>query len=244
MDPLLTRFGRRIRSLRGEKGWTLAELADAAGLSVRFLGEVEAGRGNISLTKLAGLAAALSVPIPSLLDGAAPARGVISLVGLRGAGKSSVGKKLAARLDLPFFELDALIEAAAGISLAEVFAIHGESYYRRLETETLERFLREHPASVLATGGGIVTNGDAFERLKRATRVVWLKARPEDHWERVVKQGDRRPMASSRDAKAELARLLRSREPLYRQAHDVADTSQLGLAGTVDRLASALSPAS
>lgn len=240
MDPLLTRFGRRIRSLRGEKGWTLAELADAASLSVRFIGEIEAGRGNVSLTKLAGLAAALGVPIASLLDGAAPVRGVISLVGLRGAGKSSVGKKLATRLGLPFFELDALIEAAAGLSLAEVFAIHGESYYRRLETEVLERFLREHPASVLATGGGIVTNGDAFDLLKRATRVVWLKARPEDHWERVVKQGDQRPMASSRDAKAELKRLLKTREPLYRQAHEVADTSQLGLAGTVDRLATAL----
>lgn len=239
---LLTRFGARVRSLRGERGWTLAELADAADLSVRFVSDVEAGRGNISLTKLAGLAAAFGVPISSLLDGA-PTPGVIALVGLRGAGKSSVGKKLAARLHLPFFELDALIEAAAGISLSEVFAIHGESYYRRLESETLERFLRDHPASVLATGGGIVTNGDAFELLKRATRVVWLKARAEDHWERVVKQGDRRPMANSGDAKADLKRLLKTREPLYRQAHDTVDTSELGIAGSVDRLARTLQTA-
>ena len=244
---LLTRFGARVRSLRGDRGWTLAELADAADLSVRFVSDVEAGRGNISLTKLAGLAAAFGVPIAMLLDtaldGGAPAPGVIALVGLRGAGKSSVGKKLAAHLRLPFLELDALIEAAAGISLAEVFAIHGESYYRRLESETLERFLRDHPASVLATGGGIVTNGDAFELLKRATRVIWLKARAEDHWERVVKQGDRRPMANSGDAKADLKRLLKTREPLYRQAHDTVDTSELGIAGSVERLARTLQTA-
>jgi len=240
---LLTRFGRRVRSLRVERGWTLADLAVAADLSIRFVSDIEAGRGNVSLTKLAGIAAAFGVPIAALLDdalGSDATPGVIALVGLRGAGKSSVGKKLAARLDLPFFELDALIEAAAGISLAEVFAIHGESYYRRLESETLERFLRDHPASVLATGGGIVTNDDAFELLKRATRVVWLKARPEDHWERVVKQGDRRPMANSGDAKADLKRLLKSRLPLYRQAHETVDTSELGIAGSVDRLARAL----
>lgn len=258
MDGLLDRFGRRVRTLRTERGWTLAQLADAASLSVRFVSEIEAGRGNVSLTKLAGLAAAFGVPLAGLLDGGTPEPGVIALVGLRGAGKSSIGRKLAGRLDLSFFELDALIERAAGLSLAEVFAIHGEAYYRRLETETLDRFLREHggsssvglrpsvglpsgrPGAVLATGGGIVTNGDAFELLKRATRVVWLKARPEDHWERVVKQGDRRPMADSRDAKAELRRLLKSREPLYRQAHDVVDTSALGVTGTVDRLVSTL----
>lgn len=244
VDEILTRFGRRVRSLRAEKGWTLAELAGAADLSVRFVSDVEAGRGNISLTKLAGLAAAFAVPIASLLDAPGePAAGVIALVGLRGAGKSSIGKKLAGRLDLPFFELDALIERAAGISLAEVFAIHGESYYRRLELETLQTFLREHPASVIATGGGIVTNADAFALLKRSTRVVWLRATPEDHWERVVKQGDRRPMdanASSRDAKAELKRLLKTREPLYRQAHETVDTSDLGVAGSVDHLARSL----
>ena len=261
-DELLLRFGRRVRALRTERGWTLQILADAADLSVRFVSEIEAGRGNVSLTKLAGLAEAFGVPVAALLDGAA-APGVIALVGLRGAGKSSIGKKLAGRLDLPFFELDALIEASAGLSLAEVFAIHGESYYRRLETETLDRFLREHEAAIapgrrsasplapsprppparsaiLATGGGIVTNPDAYERLKRGARVVWLKARPEDHWERVVKQGDRRPMAVSTDAQAELKRLLRAREPLYRQAHEVADTSQLGLSGTVDHLARTL----
>ena len=239
MDPLLERFGRRVRFLRGERGWTLAELAGAADLSVRFVSEIEAGRGNVSLTKLAGLAAAFGLPIPALLD-EPPPPGVVALVGLRGAGKSSIGRRLAERLGLPFFELDALIERAAGLSLAEVFAIHGEAYYRRLETETLERFLREEPRSVLATGGGIVTNDDAFELLKRATRVVWLKARPQDHWERVVKQGDRRPMATSRNAKAELRRLLESREPLYRQAHQTVDTSALGVSGSVDRLASSL----
>jgi XRE family aerobic/anaerobic benzoate catabolism transcriptional regulator len=234
---LLGTLGSRVREARIARGWTIKELAAAAGLSVRFVGDVESGRGNISVLKLAGLAKALGLPIGSLLDdGAAPARPVISLVGLRGAGKSTIGKKLAGRLGVPFLELDAMIEAAAGISLAELFAIHGETYYRKLETTTLGGFLEQGKPAVLATGGGIVTNPDAWDLLRRESRVVWLRATPEDHWERVVKQGDRRPMGGSPRAKAELRSILRAREPLYRQAHVIADTSTLGVAGAVESL--------
>ena len=239
-DTLLQRFGARVRALRTERAWTLKELADRADLSIRFVSEIEAGRGNVSLTKLAGLAAAFGVDMADLLQERGSAPAVIALVGLRGAGKSTVGKRLADKLGLPFFELDALIESAAGVSLAEIFALHGDAFYRRLETATLERFFRENRTAVLATGGGIVTNADAFSMLRRSARVVWLKADPEDHWNRVVRQGDRRPMAANPRAKAELRQLLRSREPLYRQAHDVVDTSELGIPGTVDSLARTL----
>lgn len=238
---LLDRLGARVRRLRQDRAWTLKDLAAASGLSVRFIGDIEAGRGNVSLLKLADLAGALHVPLTTLLEEDQP--GVIALVGLRGAGKSTVGKKLAERIDRKFYELDALVEAAAGVSLPEIFALHGETFYRRLETATLERFLHEHPAAVLATGGGIVTNGDAYALLRRETRIVWLKARPEDHWARVVRQGDRRPMAANPRAKSELRALLQTREPLYRQAHHVADTSALGVGGTVDYLTKALAGA-
>ena len=239
---LLESLGNRVRAARAAKGWTLKRLAEESGVSLRFVAEVEGGTGNISVRKLADLARALDVPIGALLDdvaGATPDADakVIALVGLRGAGKSTIGRKLAQRTGRSFFELDQLIEAAAGMPLAEVFAIHGETYYRRLEATTLERFLDASPRAVLATGGGIVTNPDAFALLRRATRVVWLKAKPQDHWSRVVHQGDRRPMAGSARAQVELRRILRSREPLYRQAHLVADTSALGVSGTVDRLA-------
>lgn len=240
---LLERLGMRVRRLRGERGWTLKELADASSLSVRFVSDIEAGRGNVSIVKLAGVADALGVPVATLLEenghehpaGPAP-EGVIALVGLRGAGKSTIGKRLAQRLGIPFQELDARIEADAGLSLAEIFALHGEEYYRRLEVSSLERFLRETDHAVLATGGGIVTNADALALLRERTRVVWLKAKPQDHWDRVVRQGDRRPMEANPRAKAELRVLLKTREPLYRRAHEVVDTSTLGVTGTVEAL--------
>lgn len=219
---LLEIVGSRVREARQARGWTIARLAETSGVSVRFLGDVEAGRGNVSLLKLKAVADALAIPLASLV---AEEAGVIALVGLRGAGKSTIGRALAEAKGIPFFELDALIEREAGLSLAEIFAIHGETYYRNVEKAALERFLAEHARAVLATGGGIVTNDAAWQLLRTRTRVVWLKARPEDHWERVVAQGDRRPMADNPAAMAELRRLLRAREPLYKQAHQTIDTT-------------------
>ncbi|HVO30214.1 MAG TPA: shikimate kinase, partial [bacterium] len=179
-------------------------------------------------------------------DGAGPAprARVIALVGLRGAGKSTIGRRLAERLHRPFVELDQLVESAAGLKLEEIFALHGDAFYRRLETATLEAFFRDRPEAVLATGGGIVTNAQAFGLLKELSTVVWLKATVDEHWSRVVRQGDRRPMRANPRAKAELKALLRTREPLYRQADRVVDTSELGVAGSVEALARALPGAS
>jgi XRE family aerobic/anaerobic benzoate catabolism transcriptional regulator len=130
-------------------------------------------------------------------------------------------------------ELDRLIEEAAGLSLGEIFALHGEDYYRRLEKETLERVLGEGRSLVLATGGGLVTSKETFAMLRRRALTVWLRARPEDHWNRVVRQGDRRPMAEHPEAMAELRRLLSGRERLYAEAGHTVDTSKLGIAGAV-----------
>jgi XRE family aerobic/anaerobic benzoate catabolism transcriptional regulator len=216
---LLTEVGRRVRERRKERAMTLKALAKSAGLSERFV----AGRANISVMNLAEVAAALELPIGAFF---APVQhGVIALLGLRGAGKSTVGKALAAKLGVPFFELDRLVEQEAGMSLTEIFAIHGEAYFRRLELDALRRFLNEHPKAVLATGGGLVTSGDAFRLLLERTRTVWLKAAPKDHWARVVGQGDLRPMQNRPQARAELQRRLKEREPLYAQAQQVVNTS-------------------
>ncbi|HET9317793.1 MAG TPA: shikimate kinase [Vicinamibacteria bacterium] len=224
-DRLLAGLGRRVRELRGERGLTLQDLADRADLSTRFLVQVESGEGNISVRKLAGLAEALgTTPAALLAVTTEPQPPAIALLGLRGAGKTTIGRKLARRLRLPFVELDQRIEQAAGLTLPEIFALHGEAYYRRLERETLERVLDEGPL-VLATGGGLPTSPDTWKLLKRRARTVWLKARPEDHWNRVVQQGDKRPMADNPQAMAELRRLLAAREPLYAQAHCTLDTT-------------------
>jgi len=241
MTPLLRRLGLRVRRARLERRLSLRLLATRSGLSTRFLTELEAGRANISVDRLAGLATALGLSAGSvLLDAerarpdAAPER--IALLGLRGAGKTAIGRRLATRLGVPFFELDGLVEEAAGLSLADVFRVHGEDYYRRLEADALRRWLAEHERGVLATGGGIVGNDDAFRMLREHTTTVWVRARPEDHWNRVVRQGDRRPMAGRPAAQEELRRILESRRPLYARARFQIDTSGLDVAECVRRL--------
>jgi XRE family aerobic/anaerobic benzoate catabolism transcriptional regulator len=220
-SKLLEALGERVRALRQERGLTLRELSRAAGLSERFLSDLESGRANISVLNLEAVAGALGSSAAALLAGGAagqPERKVISLLGLRGAGKSSVGKALGERLKISFLELDRLVEAEAGMTLPELFAIHGEEYYRRVELLALKRFLGTGRAAVLATGGGVVTSPEAMRLLQERTTSIWLKATPDEHWDRVVKQGDLRPMQNRPQAMAELRRRLREREPLYARA--------------------------
>src|SRR5947207_14371171 len=163
IDPLLQLVGRRLREGSAARNWTRRDLAERSGVSVRFLVQLEAGRANISVRRLADLARALDRSPADLLDEhdeTVPQ--VIALLGLRGAGKTTIGRRLARRLRVPFVELDRRVEEAAGLSLAEIFALHGEEYYRRLERETLDRVLRDGSALVPATGGGIVTRPDPF----------------------------------------------------------------------------------
>ena len=245
LHPVLAHLGRQVRSERLTRGWSIKELAAASDLSERFIHDIESGKGNVSVVRLGRISTALQVPLAAWFGhaDAVRERKVIALLGLRGAGKSTVGPKLASRLSLPFFELDGLIEAAAGLTLAEIFALHGESYYRRLEADTLKTFLAETRGAVLATGGGIVASPEAFDMLSRACRLVWLKSKPEDYLERVMKQGDERHMGNNPQAMVELKNLLRHREPLYARAHHTVDTSALGVTGAVQRLAQEITAA-
>jgi XRE family aerobic/anaerobic benzoate catabolism transcriptional regulator len=188
--------------------------------------------------KLASLAGALGTSPVELLGGPGDEHQppVIALLGLRGAGKTTVGRKLARRLRVPFVELDRRIEEAAGLTLDEIFALHGEEYYRRLERETLDRVLRDGAPLVVATGGGIVTRSDTFGVLRQRALTVWLRADPEDHWNRVVQQGDRRPMADHPEAMAQLRRLLTERRPLYGEAAHTVDTSGVEVDEIVRRI--------
>jgi XRE family aerobic/anaerobic benzoate catabolism transcriptional regulator len=225
-DPLLVQVGRRVRQKRERLGLSQKQLADRALLSVRFLAQLEHGDGNISLRRFAQLAAALGTDAAELLAAPPDGRPHVALLGLRGAGKSTVGPRLARCLGLRFVELDDRVARAAGMSLAEVFELHGEAYYRRLEREALRLLLAEGPGLVIATGGSIVNDRESFRMLRDRAVTLWLKARPEDHWNRVVRQGDRRPMGKNPHAFEELRALLAAREELYATADHTVDTTQ------------------
>jgi XRE family aerobic/anaerobic benzoate catabolism transcriptional regulator len=236
---ILQALGWRVKELRGDRGWTLRELAERSGVSLRFLAQLESGRGNISIKRLAELATAFGVTPADMLRESQflPPPSIVALLGLRGAGKTTIGRELARRLHVRFVELDRRIEKAADMSLAEVFSLYGEEHYRRLERETLAQVLAEKRAMVLATGGGIVASPDTFALLKKHAVTIWLRATPEDHWNRVVRQGDRRPMADHPQAMADLRALLTSREPLYAGAEHIVDTSGRGVGAIVESVA-------
>ncbi|MGH8714063.1 MAG: helix-turn-helix transcriptional regulator [Casimicrobiaceae bacterium] len=149
----------------------------------------------------------------------------IALIGLRGAGKTTLGTMLAARRRLPFIELDREIELVAGASLAELFLLYGQAAYRRHERRALEALLLRDETMVIATGGSLVSEPETFDLLLSSCLVIWLKARPEEHMDRVVAQGDQRPMAGNGEAMEDLKRILAGRELLYRKADAIVDTS-------------------
>ena len=161
-------------------------------------------------------------------------RGRIALIGLRGAGKSTLGAILGGRLEVPFLELDKLIEQESGVGLSAIFDLYGQSGFRRLERRCLDQVIELHPRFVLATGGSLVSEPATFERLLTMCFTVWLKATPEEHMQRVIAQGDMRPMADNRESMSDLERILEVREPLYRKADLAVDTSALSVEEAVD----------
>jgi XRE family aerobic/anaerobic benzoate catabolism transcriptional regulator len=149
----------------------------------------------------------------------------VALMGLRGGGKSTLGRLLAERLDVPFIELDREIERRSGANLSEIFDMFGQETFRRAEREALDEVLRRHPHFVIATSGSIVTEPGTLELLLASCFTVWVRAEPEEHMKRVMAQGDMRPMAHNARAMEDLVSILKSREPLYAKAEAVLSTT-------------------
>jgi XRE family aerobic/anaerobic benzoate catabolism transcriptional regulator len=143
----------------------------------------------------------------------------VTLIGLRGAGKTTLGRRLAEQRGVPFFELDREVEREYGATIGEILQLHGQPGYRRFERESLEAVLSRNPAAVIETGGGLAADPETLALLLERSLVIWVRASPEEHMQRVIDQGDLRPMARSREAMRELKDILKAREPFYRQAH-------------------------
>ena len=207
--------------------------------------DVEAGRGNISVKRLAeprrGAADHRGRPRHAarrrLPHVSSPCSACVA------PGKTTIGRRLARRLRLRFVELDREIEARAGLGLGELFSLHGEDFYRRLERETLVDLLASHRDMVLAAGGGLVTSPDTYALLLRQTTTVWLKARADDYWTRVIRQGDRRPIDQHPQARDALRQLVARREPLYTRAHVTVDTAGLSIAQVAEKVERAVARA-
>jgi XRE family aerobic/anaerobic benzoate catabolism transcriptional regulator len=260
-SQFLASMGRLVREARERRGMARKLLSQAAGVSERYLAQLEAGEGNASILLLRSVARALGMPLAEVVserEGTVERRLIrrflerlpehrledvlfrlmrefgqeeatrkrrIALVGLRGAGKTTLGQSLANELGVAFVELDREIEREAGIALAEVFLLYGQIGYRRIERRCLDRLLREHAEMVLTVGGGIVSEAETYNTLLLNCYTVWVKASPDEHMARVVEQGDLRPMQGNVEAMEDLKRILASREPLYRKADAMLDTS-------------------
>jgi XRE family aerobic/anaerobic benzoate catabolism transcriptional regulator len=249
-------------------------LARDSGVSERYIAQLEAGQGNISILLLRQLARAMNlspeelardapdrpVEVSLLIEslarltpaelaearhvlgerfGGAAARGRanrIALIGLRGAGKSTLGALLARAREVPFVELDREIERIAGATVGQIFDLYGQGAYRRYERRALETVLERHDRAVIATGGSIVSEPGTYDLLLTSCYTIWLKAAPEEHMSRVVAQSDLRPMAGNDEAMADLRNILAGRAALYAKADATVDTAGMSVMASMKRL--------
>jgi XRE family aerobic/anaerobic benzoate catabolism transcriptional regulator len=260
----LARLGVRVRALRRASGLTVAEFAQRASLSPRFINQLEAGRGNISIVNLGTAAQALNRTLYELIPPDArdqslraqvwsslsdssndelhelqqwmlqrlkqrnsprPAARFIALLGVRLAGKSTIGRQLAKKLKMDFVELSRFIEGAADMPVGEIFTTHGETYYQRLEHEELDKLFATSQGCVLELGGSVVTSGENWELVKQRCFTVWLQATPADLWERRREVQDMRSTKGRTFAMTALKALLKRRDPLYAESRLVVKTN-------------------
>ena len=240
-------LGGRIRKLREHRGISRKRCAHESTISERYLAQIEAGEGNVSIMLLRRLSRTLGVEIARLLaadvDPDAARRGRIALIGMRGAGKSTLGAMLADALRVPLIELNREVAREAGLPAGEVIALYGHAAYRRIEQRVFERVAREQAQAVIVAGGGIVNEEGAFDLLLANCYTVWIKAQPEEHMARVLAQGDLRPMAGNARAMDDLKRILTGREAMYRKADVVVDTSGETVRQSFVKLRAAVAPA-
>ena len=270
-STMIEQLAVRVRAARTAQGLPRRELSERSGVSPRYLAQLEAGEGNISVILLSRVAAALNTRIEDLLaekdpladdvarvaglyrDAPASVRGRVRallapenpialraqrvcLIGLRGAGKTTLGQAAAEKLQVPFVELNDEIERAAQMPLAEIMGLYGQDGYRALEADAVARVLQNHDKLVLAVAGGIVAEASTYSLLLERFHTVWLRTSPAEHMARVRAQGDLRPMEGHPAAMDQLKQFLTARTPQYEQAQAQVDTAGKPVQTSVNEL--------
>lgn len=273
---LISRLASRVRDVRKARGLPRRVLSELSGVSPRYLAQLEAGEGNISVALLQRIASALDLRIEALLaedlpwerdvqrvaslylnapapvqekvrallapqNPAALRAGRICLVGLRGAGKSTLGRLAGEALNLPFIELNREIESHTGMPLSEVMAFYGQDGYRALEAEAVARVVAGHDRLILAVAGGIVADEATYAQVLERFHTIWIRTSPAEHMERVRAQGDVRPMQGNPAAMDHLKGLLAARTPHYEKAEAQVNTSNRTVAHSLNDLMKVIS---
>ena len=235
IDPglfeLTLSIGARVRGMRKLRGMSRRSLAELSGVSERYLAKLEIGDGNVTVGILYRLARVFDCQVESFvatqsgfgLEKAAR----IALVGLRGAGKTTLGMSLAAQFDIPFLEVSNQIESLSGMAVAEVIALYGASGFRRYEEEALASIVEDQSEVVIAVGGGIVEENANFDLLLRHFHTIWIQTSPAEHIARVRAQGDERPMRGFAEAEAHLRSLLADRKASFSRADHSINTANV-----------------
>ena len=241
----LGQIGQRVRAARSTCGFTRKELALASGTSERYLAQIESGSGNLSVLVLKQIAEATAMPIESFFTGVksnTDKRYRFAFIGLRGAGKSTLARRMADEFGLPSIELTRVIEQESGLAIPEIFSLYGEGGYRELEKRCLQSVIADHEQVMLAVAGGITGDGDTFQLLLDNFYTIWLRASPEEHMQRVLDQGDKRPVTGFPKAMDALKSILISREKDYARADYQLNTSGQPVEDSRQALSNILQP--
>ena len=234
---LLPILGQRIREQRKKMSLTQTNVANKSGVSLRFVAQLESGKGNVSVQKLANICGVLDISLSKLFRGIGTGKAkILTLVGMKGAGKTTLGQMLSQELNIDFIELDQEIVRISEMSLSEIFSFGGEQFYHELESRALDEVLEQSRPCVIGAGGSIVLHQENWQRLRDYTTTVWLQASPQNHLQRVMDQGDLRPIEGRSNALSELRQILEQRTPFYSQSKSCINTDLGDLKSILEQL--------